>query len=320
MKSKELLVVSVFAIAAQTGLPQTNLLRDDFDILSGWTQGLKGGFSLKEQQLVLSGQFGPTHTNDVTETYAFVRKAFPFPGALPNLQTLEARVDLVGASQTGVCAHLQFLWLEDVNTHSYTLSIDPAGAAVFKSWNLGGGVAYLFATNQPIKSQNVTLAFSMTRVGSDLRMNGRVLDKSAADAVLFECSVTDTPQSDAVAPADQLRGMMGNADPAGNAWPIDKAPPEVVLGMYWLNTTNGTAGVATATFDNVRVNRYAEPTLAIQNAILTSWPAACQFGLESAPTPQGPWSEYKPGWARVRDGTYEVATPAGEAGRYFRLK
>ncbi len=44
----------------------------------------------------------------------------------------------------------------------------------------------------------MTLVLALTRQGSDLKINTRVLDKDAAKTALFDRTVTDTPQSDPV--------------------------------------------------------------------------------------------------------------------------
>lgn len=61
-------------------------------------------------------------------------------------------------------------------------------------------MAFFYYDSRLIKNQNVTLVLSLIRLGDDVRIGTRVLDKNNGNAVLFERSVTDTPLADPVVP------------------------------------------------------------------------------------------------------------------------
>ena len=98
---------------ASTAFAQTLLLRDDFDdgILTGWIQGGLGQIEEINGQFVVSGSFGPAQTNSPTDTHASGYRLIGLPGSgpLPDSQTMEARVDVVGASQNDAFAGITFV-------------------------------------------------------------------------------------------------------------------------------------------------------------------------------------------------------------------
>jgi hypothetical protein len=76
-------------------------------------------------------------------------------------------------------------------------------------------------------------------------------------------------------------------------------------------------------YDNVELWQYASPQLAIQNAVVLSWPVAQgqgQFVVESAASVDGPWSPVPEPWSRTNDGQCEVSVLAADSMKFFRLR
>ncbi|MBI4325337.1 MAG: hypothetical protein HY674_08750 [Chloroflexi bacterium] len=170
-----------------------------------------------------------------------------------------------------------------------------------KFYDGADSLAWFFYENRPLKNQNVTLALALTRVGSDVQINTRVLDKDNAKAVLFERAVIDTPQADPVLPTRAVRGVVGMADLLGTPWPVAKAPTDLELSLSWVNADSAPQGAAEVTFDNLELWPYESPQLAIQKAVVLSWPATReQFALESASGVNGPWAPTPSLWSRPK--------------------
>ena len=162
---------------------------------------------------------------------------------------------------------------------------------------------------------------SLTRVGSDVKITTRVLDKDNANAVLFERSVTDTPQADPVLPNRAVRGMIGMADLPGTPWPVVQAPTDVELTLSWFNSQAAPLPPAQVIFDNLEVWQYQLPQLAIQNAVVLSWPLTPgQFILESAPSVDGPWVPVPDPWWRTNAGQNQVSILALDSLQLLRLR
>lgn len=329
MKTKTKITIIALATAAgiSTALAQTLVWSDNFDDNdpTGWTPSYYGQVSETNQQFIASGSFGPTPPANPVVTYAYGYHPIPTSGPLPDNQTLEARVDVVGANQNDAFAHLQFLWYEGATTHAYTLYKDQDEIGLMKSWNGGGSLAFFFATNQPIKNQNVTLILALTRRDSNVEINTRVLDRDNGDAVLFNQTTTDTPESDPVllsSPAPD-KDLVVVPDLAGTPWPVISAPDSVLLGMAWVDTQHGSTGDASVTFDNLQVWQYEVPPLGIQNAVVLSWSFSQgqgQFEVVTAPAVGGPWEPLADPWCRTNATQVQVSVPAAESARFFRLR
>jgi sugar lactone lactonase YvrE len=174
--------------------------------------------------------------------------------------------------------------------------------------------------NRPLKNQNVTLVLALKRVGSDVKITARVLDKDNANAVLFERTVTDTPQADPVLPNRAVRGALSGPDLVGTPWAVAKAPTEVELTLTWANSQAAPQPAAEVIFDNLEVWQYESPQLAIQNAVVLSWPVTQgEFVLESAPSVSGPWDPVTDAWWRTNAGQCQVSILAPASMTLFRL-
>ncbi len=113
-------------------------------------------------------------------------------------RTIEFRVDLVGGSGTDAFAVLAFIPNTGGNTPGtlagYGLAKDPDDVLITK-----GVQKYFVAddtTTAELKNENVALVLTMTAKGGNVIVTGKILDKDANDAVLWERTVVDTPQAD----------------------------------------------------------------------------------------------------------------------------
>jgi hypothetical protein len=135
---------------------------------------------------------------------------------------------------------------------------------------------------------------------------------------------------------ESLRAWFDEGNPAFDGWigqsavsgPIplgDGAiiPASLLFGAVPPYLQGFTLGLASPNADAVFVVPYAPPALlqtrVAGNSLQLSWPTACgSFGVQSASTPSGPWSDT--GWTVTTDGTNSMVTvPAGSQGTFFRL-
>ena len=114
----------------------------------------------------------------------------------PNLelqdnQALELRVDLVSINQDNVNAVVGV----DMTGGGYYFVM--RRNAVFLGKNGDGAFLQYFSSDEvTLKNENVVLVLSLMRTSQDLLLTGKILDKDANEAVLFERTVTDTPAKD----------------------------------------------------------------------------------------------------------------------------
>jgi len=327
MKCKPNLALITLALTAglSTVLGQTQLYTHDFQNLNGWTASSKIQMSNPGGQLVLTHRASmPTPIDDPVATAgsAWPPGLFP-PAVLPEQQTLELRVDLVGANQDDAFAYLQWWHMEAPASTGYTLLKDQDEIGLIKQWNSGAANACLFWDNASLRNENVTLVLAFTRLGTDLRITSRVLDKDNGNAVLFERIVTDTPLSDPVLPSGAVKGIRMQADPAATPWLLQDRGT-VIVGVWWGNTQTAPQVPAKVSLDDLEVWQYESPQLAIQNvaiqnAVVLSWPLTQrQFVLESAASVAGRYAPV-PQSPTIKDGRYEVAVPTTEQAQFFRL-
>ncbi len=260
----------------------------------------------------------PFEPGNVWATFCAASHSLPGSTPLPDNQTLEARVDLVGANQNDAWAAINFWW--DTLGAGYQFWKDQDEIQLLKYYNFYTAPRFawfFYQTNQPIKNQNVTMVLSLTRLEPDLRIDLRVLDKDNNDSLLFEKTVIDTPQADPVFP-------QGDSDVPGSPWPMISEPGSLALNLEWVNAEHAPeGGVAQVTFSDVQMWRYQAPPLAIQNAVVLSWPApqgAGQFVLESAPSVNGPWAPAPDPWLRTNATQIEVSVVASQSMQLFRLR
>jgi hypothetical protein len=275
--------------------------------------------AVSNQQLVLTcTRTTATDTNNLVTSTGGCGPLTLFPSSvLPDQQTLELRVDVVSANQDDAFADIH--WYNN-NNGGYFFVKDQNEIGLLKGWNNGMNWAFLFWTNVLVKNENVTLVLALTRVGSDLKITTRVLDKDSANAVLFERTTTDTPAADPALPNRTVKGILSYPDPAGTPYLL-QSPSYAVVGIAWLNPQSAPNPLAQVIYDNMEVWQYQTPQLNIQNAVVLSWPVtAAQFVLESAPGVNGPWETVPDPWLRTNATQIEVSVPAPDSMRLFRLR
>lgn len=310
----------VFWVGASTVVAQALVFSDNFADPNppGWSSPGIGQKSWIDQQLVLSGDLGAYNPSDALSTHLATQHLIPGSGPLADQQTLEMRVDWVAPHQNDAMAGVHALWLA-WPAHAYSLFVDKDEVILAKCWNNVTSFAVLFYEKPSLAGENFTLVLAMTRDGSDLQITARVLDRDNENAVLFERVVTDTPASDPVLPDGSFRNWRSEADPVGAGWPITQAPTEVNLTLQWVGSEPASAKVV---FDNVEVWKYQSPKLAIQNAVIVSWPLdSTGFVLECASDPRnGPWETVSNPWSRATGAQVQVSVPASAACMFYRLR
>jgi hypothetical protein len=331
MKNSATSVPIALALAAgiSTATSQTLVWSDTDFIVSPteWNTGLWPGIlqSVNGQLIVTENFFGSAQTNNINATHVPGVHALPSFGALPDQQTLELRADLVSANQNDAFGAIALNWaVPGAGPGSgYMFSKDEDEIALVKFYNQGTAVAWFFSSNQPIANLNVTLVLSLTRHGSNVDITTRVLDKQNANAVVFDHTVTDTPQADPVLPNRAVGGFLGMADPPGDPWPLLGSPAYVELALTWFNSQHAPNPRAQVIFDNLEVWQYESPQLTIQKAIALSWPLSQgprQFVLVSAPSVDGPWAPVPNLWCRTNNAQIEASILATESVQFFRLR
>jgi hypothetical protein len=314
------LVAGVSTVSAQT------LVWSDTEFIVSPTDWNTGGLpgilqSVNGQLIVTEDSFGRANTNNIIATHVPAGHVLPSFVALPNQQTLELRADLVSANQNDAFAAIALNWAAPALGSGYMFFKDEDEIGLLKFYNGATSFAWFFYSNQPIANQNVTLVLSLTRRGSNVDITTRVLDKQNASTVLFDHTVTDTPQADPVLPNRAVKGFIGAADPPGSPWPLLGSPYGAELTLSWFNSQQPPNPRAQVIYDNLELWQYQTPQLGIQSAIVLSWPAtAGQFVLESAPGGQGPWEVVSAPWSRTNATQIEVSVPAADSMRLFRLK
>jgi hypothetical protein len=174
----------------------------------------------------------------------------------------------------------------------------------------------------PLPHSNVVLTLSLTRLTTNYVITTRVLDKADPRIVLFQHSTVDTPGRDSTLTTAQFQALTGI--PFLDLVPDAVEPPPAsvgaVLGVF--QNTHGHEPVPTAVWDNLELQTYEVPAVAIQPAMRLTWlaPADLNYAVEGAPTPQGPW---QPLSVPVTDseipGMKQASVPANQSAQFFRL-
>lgn len=314
------LAVGVSTLSAQT------LLWSDTTFPLGPTEWNTGGFrgildNAGEQLTVTENFFGPMQANNPVATHVPAVHTAPGSGPLADGQTLELRADLISASQKDAWANLAFNYpVGSQGGYGYMFNKGGDGLSLTKFYNGATELAHFFYTNQPLKNENVTLVLALTRAGTNLNITTRVLDKDNSNSVLFERTITDTPNADPVLTNYTAGGMIGMADPVGTPWPLLMGPAWIQLNLTWTDSLLAPNPQARVTFDNAEVWQYETPQLTIVDAVLLSWPVtAGQFVLYSAPSLTGPWAPVADPWTRTNNSVCEASIPRTDSVRFFRL-
>ncbi len=321
-KTKSALVALALVAGVSTGSAQT-LVWSDTEFTNGW-QTSPGGIlePVNGQLIVTENFFGSAQPNNPLATHVPGVHLLDSFGALPDQQTLELRADLVSANQNDAFAGIALNWAVPGPAFGsgYMFFKDEDEIALLKFYNGAASFAWFFYTNQPIANQNVTLVLSLTRHGTNVEITARVLNKQNANSVLFEHTVTDTPQADPVLPNRAVRGFIGMDDTPGSPWPLLGSPGGVELTLSWFNSQHAPNPHAQVIYDNLELWQYESPHLTIQNAVVISWPVLQgQFALYSVPSLTGSWAPVANPWMRTNNGVCEVSVATTDSARFFRL-
>jgi hypothetical protein len=282
------------------GLVTTNVVIDNFDDnrVTGWiANGHKGQATLTEtnQQFTVRGYWPGVHTVDLGDTAALGILSRTW--SVPNGQTVELRVDLVGMDEHTTGAGMD-LWSGTANG-GYALIKGHDFVHLCKpSLSVPGIHGQFFHERVLIKNTNVVLALAITRVNPNVILTARVLDKENNNAVLYERSVVDTPNVDRTLTQAEMEAASGMHMDAGT----DVGPPitsgsDVFLSLF--QYTDGTRPAAEVTFDNLeRWTSVWRPEIAIQ--LLSTIPPQVNLTLSGAPNSSwaieraleltGPWT------------------------------
>ena len=263
----------------------THVVLDNFDTppAPNWRMGSGSGLiSVSEMggELTILGNWPSTRTRDGSETTAWASPDRSW--SVRAGQTLETRVDLVKLAGPGAGA---FLALSDywvVKGSNYVLT---------GKWSDQGNI-YLSAEPVLTPNTNVVLTLGITPAGANLICTARILDRGSAGTVLYQHTVIDTPHGDRSLTAAEVLAATGMAlqsqavDPEEGSLYLGGSP---WLGVY--QYTDGKLAPAQATFDNYEIRTYAVPQVAVERAVRLTVPetALGTFGIECAPTTQGPW-------------------------------
>jgi len=291
----------------------TSLVVDNFDALnySGSVWG-KGTITLTDGRLVARGDF-PNVTRSILDSYVF--GGAQHPQSVPDGKTQEWRADLVSldgnATNTAIIA---------VGTPNglYAFHKGSAFEYLFK-WTSASGFSMLACGTTAVRNTNVVLSLALTRVQPNLVITARVLDKAAANAVLYQASVVDTPEADPTLTVSQFEALTGmrltDLGPDQKADPLTSFFP--LLGVF--QNTDGSEPAPTAIFDNLELWTCETPPLVIEHAVRLMWPAAAtaNYILESAATVLGPWLPVQE-WSMP--GMQQMTAPASEAAKFFRVR
>jgi len=260
------------------------------------------------QQLTIGGTW-PSPTPRYVDSAAWADLLWPWRVSAG--QTLEARVDVIALSHDASGAALGLYYSSG---EAYIVFVGRNYITIGKGEWLG--VAHFRAVQASVKDTNIVLSLSLTPVGGNLVLTGKVLDK-ATGAVIAQVVATDTPASDPTLSASKLAEVTGGrvwqgivTDPSG-APHTSGIAPAIFVGQE--SDTNVTAF---GTFDNLELRAYEVPQLGIEPAVRISWPITSQnYRPQWAPTLQGPWQE-------IPDQTIpemnQVTVPSGGNMRFFK--
>ncbi len=102
---------------------------------------------------------------------------------------------------------------------------------------------------------------------------------------------------------------------------MTRQPDYICANLLYMNPEHAPdGGTAEVTFSNIQVWRYESPQLAVQNAVMLSWPAsAALFVLQSAPSIAGPWTTVVDPLIRTNASAIEASVAASRSMQLFRL-
>jgi hypothetical protein len=297
----------------------TNTVVDNFDdnILTGWTW-FGSGTSLPHlletnHQFTVRGSWPRVVTHTYMDTWDY--PALSKNWSVANNRTLECRVDLVSMSENATNLAALVLW--SGSAQQSCIFFKGRDFIQVGKW-IGGSVAVLFHENAVIKNTNVVLSLALTRMGTNVVLTARVLDKDNQEAVLYQRSVVDTPKVDPTltsAELNALSGMKLNVV-ADNGAPLTSGTGVFLTAAQY---TDGKQPELEVIYDNLELRTSEVPLVAIERTVRVSWPvsATINYSVEGAPNVQGPWL---PVQDSVFPGFQQITVPANDIMQFFRLQ
>lgn len=122
---------------------------------------------------------------------------------LKNGEELEFQVDIVESGEKDSFAILSFTPIANSpgTLEGYGFAKSTTDILITK------GISKYFYNEdppEPIKNENITLTLAMSARNGSVTVTGRVLDKDAGDAVIFEKTIVDTPAADVLADGEDI--------------------------------------------------------------------------------------------------------------------
>jgi hypothetical protein len=258
-------------------LVTTNLVLDNFDDnkLTRWNS-------------MSSGNGWLTETNQQFQVHCDWRGGNPTPDLgiwskglritnwnLAAGQTLEWRADFVGMNENTSEAVIEAGFLNTYEAYLFCKGRDHI-SIVKLAVGANGPVAFS-CDPVVVKNTNVVLALAMSRMGADVVLTARVLDKDNLNAVLYERRLVDTPEIDRSLSTAEV-DLAGN--PCEFAQDVRRAPVTRgdVVDLKLFQYNGGTNATAEATFDNlelwtslVPMTRYVDVNSTNPTPPFTNW-------------------------------------------------
>lgn len=260
------------------------------------------------------GATWPSPTARLIDSAAWADLEYPWAAAAG--QTVEARVDLIALSETAAGAALA-LWHASDPGQAYYLVVGPNSLVIAKE--TGVGMAVFRGAQASLKDRRLVLSLALTPVGGNVILTGKALDRDNG-AVIAQVAATDTPASDPTLSGSELAELTGgrlwpdiSTDPVGPPYTEGSAPLILVY-----HESDVTPVTASATFDNLELRTYEVPQIGVEPALRLTWPSTgMSFGLEAAPTVNGPWLPVLDGGPL---GLQQTIVPADGPMKFFRAR
>ena len=278
--------------------------------------GFTGTFFASEtnQQLTLGGTW-PHISSTPIEAVAWADLIQPWTVSAG--KTIEARVDVIALSQTAAGAELA-LWHTADSAQAYFVLVGRNSIALAKEE--GNDFAIFRAVRASIKDTHIVLSLSLTPVGGNVVLTGKVLDKDNG-AAIAQVVATDTSGSDPTLSASELAAVTG-----GRVWsggirtdPVGLPFTSGVCPLISVHQESDVAPVTVfATFDNLELRTYEVSQIGYERALRLFWPdTGMNFLVEGASSPEGPWL---PVQSSEIPGMHYFTIPMGAQQEFFQLQ